>query len=261
MEKRLNSKTIVFIHGLFLNGKSWENWKTFFEGKGYKCYAPSYPLKNDTPKNLWKSTPTQYGNVNFEDVVNHYKKFIDTLPEKPIIIGHSMGGLITQKLVEYDKAEAAICISSAPPKGVITTKWSFLKSNFGVLNPLKGNSVFKPTAKWFHYAFANTMSRSESDKYYENFAIPESRNIPRGTLKNFAKINFKKSHVPLLFMAGSEEHIIPASLVKKNFKKYKKDSGIKELKIYKGRSHLICMDNNWKEVATFVSDWIKKNKS
>ncbi len=256
MDKSINSKTIVFVHGLFLNHQSWENWKNFFEEKGYTCYAPSYPLDNDTPANLWKNTPPELGKVDFKAVFNHYEKFIDALPEKPIIIGHSMGGLIAQKLVEFNKAEAAICISTAPPKGVMTTKWSFLKSNFGLLNPLKGNAVFKPTAKWFHYAFANTMSRTESDKYFEQFVTPESRNIPRGTLKKFAKINFKQSHAPLLFIAGSEDHIIPSSLVKKNFKKYQRATGIKELKIYEGRGHLICLDKKWKEVATFVLDWI-----
>lgn len=256
MDGKINSKTIVFVHGLFLNHQSWANWISFFEEKGYTCYAPSYPLDNDTPANIWKNTPTGLGKVDFKSVFNHYEKFIDSLPQKPIVIGHSMGGLIAQKLVEFDKAEAAICISTAAPKGVMTTKWSFLKSNFGLLNPFKGNSVFKPTPDWFHYAFANTISRAESDKYFEQFVTPESRNIARGTLKKFAKINFKKSHVPLLFIAGSEDHIIPSSLVKKNFKKYKKDTGIKDLKIYEDRGHLICLDEKWSEVAIFISDWI-----
>lgn len=256
MDKNINSKTIVFVHGLFLNHQSWENWVSFFEEKGYTCYAPSYPLDNDTPANLWKNTPPELGKIDFEAVFNHYEKFIDSLSEKPIIIGHSMGGLIAQKLVESEKAEAAICISTAAPKGVMSTKWSFLKSNFGLLNPFKGNSVYYPTKKWFHYAFANTMDRTASDNYFEQFVTPESRNIPRGTLKKFAKINFKQSHVPLLFITGSEDHIIPSSLVKKNFKKYKKDTGTKELKIFEGQGHLICMDEKWREVAFFTLNWI-----
>lgn len=256
MDKNINSKTIVFVHGLFLNHQSWANWVSFFEEKGYTCYAPSYPLDNDTPAGLWKNTPPELGKIDFEVVFNHYEKFIDSLPEKPIIIGHSMGGLIAQKLVESEKAEAAICISTAAPKGVMTTKWSFLKSNFGLLNPFKGNSVYYPTKKWFHYAFANTMDRTASDNYFEQFVTPESRNIPRGTLKSFAKINFKQSHVPLLFITGSEDHIIPSSLVKKNFKKYKEDTGTKELKIFEGRGHLICMDEKWREVAIFTLNWI-----
>ena len=257
MSNLINSKTIVFAHGLFVTAQSSSEWVTFFESKGYTCHTPSNPYQNMTRKEMWDNTPEPLGKVNFEDVVNNLAKFIDTLPEKPILIGHSLGGLSVQKLVEMGKAAAGICIDGAAPAGIIPTQWSFLKSNLPVLNPFKGDSVFKPTKDWWFYAFGNNLTRAESDKAFDEFAVPESRNIPRSTTKSYAKINFKKPHVPLLFIAGEKDHIIPKGLNEKNFKAYKDANSKKDFKVFENRGHYICGDKNWKEVANYIYEWIK----
>lgn len=256
MKKSIESKSIVFIHGLFLNSGSWAEWKSFFEEKGYTTSALSYPGHEGDPAKLREKAPENLGQLTFSEVVNQMEEFIKTLPEKPILVGHSMGALVAQKLVEKELAEAAVIISSAPPRGVITTKLSFAKSNFGLLNPFKGNSVHYPTKKWFHYAFTNTLSREESDRIFEQYVVPESRNIPRETLKKAGKIDFKKPHVPMLFISGEEDHIIPASLNSTNFKRYKDNNSIREHKIFEGRDHFIVGSEHWQEVATYVHGWI-----
>jgi len=254
----IKSKTIVFIHGLFVNPESWNEWKAYFEAKGYKCYAPANPYHEGDPADLRKNINPGLAKVNFEDVVNNIAKLIDTLPEKPIIIGHSMAGLVVQKLISMNKAAAGVCIDGAAPVGVTTLKWSFWRANLPAINPLKGNSVFIPTKKWFHYAFCNTMTREESDKVFDEIAVPESRNIPRGTLKSFAKIDFKKPHNPLLIIAGEKDHIVPISLNVKNFKAYKDTSSVLTFKEFKGRGHYICGEPNWQEVAGYVYNWLNE---
>ena len=256
MKKSIKSKSIVFIHGLFLNPESWSNWKAFFEEKGYTTYAPSYPGHDGDPAKLREKAPENLGKLTFSDVLNQMEAFIQTLSEKPILVGHSMGALVVQKLVEKELAEAAIIISSAPPKGVITTKLSFAKSNFGLLNPLKGNSVHYPTKKWFHYAFTNTLSKMESDRIFDQYVVPESRNIPRETLKKAGEIDFKKPHVPMLFISGKEDHIIPFSLNSQNYRRYKDNNSIREHKIFEGKDHFIIGSENWQEVAAYAHKWI-----
>jgi pimeloyl-ACP methyl ester carboxylesterase len=254
----IQSKTVVFIHGLFVNPASWQDWKLYFEAKGYTCYTPANPFHEGDPAQLRKNIDPRLANVSFEDVINNLVKFIDTLPEKPIIIGHSLAGLAVQKLISMNKAAAGIAIDGAAPQGIITTKWSFWKSNFPVINFLKGNSVFKPDKKWFHYAFCNTMTRTLSDKVFDQYVVPESRNIPRGTLKSFAKIDLKKSHHPLLIIAGEKDHIVPASLNRKNFEAYKDLNSITEYKEFKGRGHYTCGEPGWENVANFILDWLNK---
>ncbi len=252
----MESKTIVFIHGLFVNPKIWEDWKIYFEAKGFTCHIPSYPYHEGNPWELRENSNPQLNKVTFKDVVNNILEFIDTLPEKPILIGHSLGGLIVQKLIEDDKAVAGICISSAAPHGLFTFKWSFWKSILPVINYFKGNSLFEPNKKWFHYAICNTLSREESDKIFFKYFIPESRNIPRGTLSKFATIDFNKKHNPLLFIAGEKDHIIPKSLNKTNFKAYQNNSGIKTFKEFINRDHYICGEQNWQEVAEYIMNWL-----
>ena len=185
------SKTIVFVHGLFHNPKSWEGWMKYFTAKGYTCYAPAYLYHEGEAADLRKNINPRLGKLAFGQVVDSFAVFIDKLPEKPILIGHSMGGLAVQKLIERNKGVAAIAIDAAPPKGIFSFKRSFLKANLPTVNPLKGNSVCLPSVKWFHYAFCNTMTMEQTQNEYDLYVVPESRNIPRSSTKKDGKIDFK----------------------------------------------------------------------
>ncbi|MFH1772938.1 MAG: alpha/beta hydrolase [Patescibacteria group bacterium] len=256
INNNIQSKTIVFVHGLLVNSKTWEHWIKYFEAKGYKCYAPAYPFHEGNPADLRKNFNQNLGKLTFKQVVDSFALFIDKLSEKPIFIGYSMGGLVVQKLIEMNKGVMGVCISSAPPQGIFSFKWSFLKSNFPIINPLKGNSLFLPTVKWVHYACCNLMTIEQTKIIFNNLVIPESRNIPRSIIKKDGKIDFKKQHNPLLFIAGEKDRIIPPSLNWKNFEAYKDKNSKTEFKEFAGRTHYICGEQGWEEVANYISEWI-----
>lgn len=155
-----------------MNPDSWDGWIKFYEAKGYKCYAPPYPYHEGRPADLRTNLNPNLGKLTFGQVIESLSAFIDKLSEKPVLIGHSMGGLAVQKLVEMDKGIMGICIDSAPPKGIFTFKWSFLKANLPTINPLKGNAVCLPGVKWFHYAFCNTMTLKQTEIEYNKFVVP-----------------------------------------------------------------------------------------
>ncbi|MEO1416917.1 MAG: alpha/beta hydrolase [Bacteroidota bacterium] len=260
MQKQINSKTIVFIHGLFMNNQTWDNWKTFFEQEGYTCYAPAHPKHEGVPADL-RANPTEgLGSVQLQDWIENLEALIDDLPEKPILIGHSFGGLTAQKLVASGRAEAAILISSAPPRGNITFKPSFLKATNKVVNPLKGNTVFNPKEeaykKWFHFSIANTSTREESDALFTQFAVPESRQTLRASFRKIAKIDTKKPHVPMLFLGGLEDVIVPNVLVRKTIKSYTDKNSVVDAKFFEGKDHFICGTPGWEEVAGYCLDWL-----
>lgn len=256
--KNITSKTIVLVHGLFVNPKSWANWKAFFEAQGYTVHTPANPSHAGEPTDLWKNIDPKLGKVTFEDVVMNMANFIDTLPEKPILIGHSLGGLTVQKLISMNKGVAGILIDGAAPAGIVTSKWSFWKSSFPYINYFKGNTPFLPTKEWFHYTFGNTLSKQASDKVFDEMVVPESRNIGRTTLYGFGKIDMKKAHAPLLFIAGEKDNIIPSVLNRKNLKAYTDRNSVTEFREFAGRSHYICGEEGWEEVAGYVADWLKK---
>lgn len=254
----VTSRTIVFIHGLFQNPTAWNKWKLYFEAQGYACHAPAYPFHEGDPSILRKQINPDLGKVTLGDVIVHLSEFVDQLPEKPILIGHSMGGLAVQLLLAKGKGVAGVAIDSAPPKGIVALSWSLLKANLPVLNPLKGNSVFEPSLDWFHYAFCNTSTREEAQQLFDASVVPESRNIPRSSTGNDGKIDFNQPHPPLLFIAGEKDNIVPAALNEKNYKAYANKTSRTALKVFPGRTHSICSQTGWEEVAEYAKNWLKE---
>ena len=109
----MKSKTIVFIHGMYMNPLCWEQWINFYQAKGYQCLAPAWPGRDKPVDTLRKQHPDpQLGNLTLSDVQTHFTDVIKPLAEKPILIGHSMGGLLVQILLQQDSAAAGVAIGA-----------------------------------------------------------------------------------------------------------------------------------------------------
>ena len=256
----IHSKTIVFITGAFVGNNCWDEWKLFYENKGYKTIAPPWPHKDATPEELRNRQPDAgIASIRLAAVTAYFENFIKQLPEKPILIGHSIGGLIIQVLLQRKIAVAGVAIHSVPPLGVFTFKLSFFKASWGPLGFFTSSKKsFLMNFKQWQYAFTNGMTCDEQTEAYYNFAIPESKLVVRDGLTKAAKVDFKKTHAPLLIVSGSTDHFIPASLNYSNFKKYKDSNSITDYKEFHGRNHFVLGQPTWKEDATYISDWIEK---
>jgi pimeloyl-ACP methyl ester carboxylesterase len=252
----MKTKTIVFIHGMYMNSLCWEKWITLFQAKGYRCLAPDWPGRDKPVEVLRKNHPDQQlGRLTLSGVLDHYADTIRTLNDKPILIGHSMGGLVVQLLLQRDIAAAGVALDPAPPMGVFTTKWSFLKSNWPHITPfVSGSRPIEMSFERFQYTFVNTMPLAEQRAAYERYVTPESRRVPRESMT--ARIDFTKPHPPLLLIAGSDDNIIPASLVRSNHRKYRRSPSITEFKEFAGRTHFIVGQKNWEEVANHILAWL-----
>jgi pimeloyl-ACP methyl ester carboxylesterase len=253
-------RTILFISGAFVGNNCWDEWRTYFEDKGYKTLVPPWPHKEGTPESLRNSQPNAEIASNRLSVLTEYFAGIaDQLPEKPILIGHSIGGLIVQLLLQKGAGSAGVAIHSVPPKGIITFKFSFLRAGWkalGFFTPA-GKSYLMSFKTW-QYAFANGMNFEAQKDLYYRYVVPESKLIVRDTLSNAAKIDFKKPHPPLLFIAGTDDHSIPSSLNLANYRKYRKSSSITDYKEFSGRNHLVLAQPAWKENADFILNWLRQ---
>ena len=247
--------TVVFIHGMYMNGSSWKPWVERATARGHTCLAPSWPYHDGTPADLRATIDPRLGKLTLAAVTQQLKTVIDALPQRPVLIGHSIGGLLVQKLVDDGYARAGVAISSAPPRGVVSFDPNFFRANFPHTNPLSGNQPVVMTRKRFHYTFCNTMTRAASDEAWERYVVPESRNVPRSTLTRQGRIDFRAEHVPLLFVAGDRDHLTPLSMVRRNVKAYRASSKV-ELKEFSDRSHFICNQDGWEEVADHALDWV-----
>lgn len=256
-------QTIMLISGAFVTAEGWGEWKQYFEEKGYNVVVPEWPYKTGevgTLRERYKEKMTL--EYDLEKIVDYHAALIDKMPEKPILVGHSFGGLIVQLLLQRDKGALGVAYHSVPAKGVFVLKYSFLKSLWGPLGIFrsKENPFLMSFTQW-QYAFTNGMPEEEQRAYYDKLVVPESRQVLRAALKKQGKIDFRKAHAPLLFVAGSTDNIIPASLNKKNYKKYIKhqpEGSVTEYKEFEGRNHLAMSQPTWKEDADFILQWIDK---
>lgn len=252
-------KNIVFIHGMFMTPLCWEDWVPYFKRKGYTATAPAWPGRDKPIASLKAAHPDPgLGKLTLSDVLTSYTLQIRLMKEKPILIGHSMGGLVVQLLLRDGLGEAGVAIDSAPPAGVFSPKWSFIKSNFPMINPLVSKSRPKEmTFKDFQYAFVNTLPLTEQKAAYERYAVPESRGVPQESLTATARINFSKEHSPLLMIAGEKDHIVPASLVKTNYERYQASPSKTDFKEFPGRVHFLIWQKGWQEIADDILEWLK----
>jgi len=259
---KITSKNIVFVHGAFVGKNCWDEWVPYFESKGYKVTVPSWPHKEDPPHVLRSRQPDPaIANLRMQDLVDHYTNVVTAMAEKPIAIGHSFGGLITQILLNRDLVDAGVAIHSVMPQGVFPHQLSFFKATWGPLGYLTSvKDSFLFTLDQWKYAFANGQSDEEAKKSYDMLVVPESKHISRDALTSVAKVDFTKKHNPLLMIAGSEDHIMPADLNHSNFKKYENNDSVKEYIEFAGNNHSVLGLPNWKEVADHALNWIDKNR-
>lgn len=258
---QIHSSTIIFVHGMFFNGEYWKEWKSYFESQGYTCYSPSWPYHDKNISELQRFPDKKLGHLNLTQITGRYEKFIDSLklPDKPILVGHSMGGLVVQQLLERSRGSAGILISTAPPKWILSMKPSFFRSNLPILYPFAVHKPYRPSLDHFNYALANTLPLDQQRKVYYHLSVPETRIVEWNLFGDRSKINFKKVNQPLLFLSGSEDRIIPSSLVQKTYRKYRKTNSFTEYKSYLGKSHLLILESDWQLVAQYVDKWIQQH--
>ena len=256
----MQTRNIVFIHGMFMTPLCWENWVTYYQSKGYQCFAPAWPGRDQPIEDQRNKHPDpELGRLNLRAVVDCMESAIRSLGGKPVIIGHSMGGLVVQLLLQKDIASAGVAIDPAAPQGVLTTAWSYLKSNFPSINPLiPVTSPVKMSFERFQYAFVNTLPLEQQRAAYDRYVVPESRGVPWQSLSSVAHVDFKKPHAPLLITAGEKDHIIPASLNKSNYERYKASQSVTDLKVFPGRDHFVIGSPGWQEVAGFILSWLNE---
>lgn len=256
----MKTKTIVFIHGMFMTPLCWEHWIARFQPQGYRCIALAWPGR-DRPIEVLRGlgSDPELGKLKLRDVVESAATAIKALNENPALIGHSMGGLVVQLLLQRELALAGVAIDPAPPMGVFSIAWSFIKSNFPAINPfVPVTQPVEMSFEHFQYAFANAQPLAGQRAAYDRYVVPESHGVPTQSLTSVAKIDFSKPHPPLLITAGEKDHIIPASLSKANYAKYGQSPSVTDFKQFAGRDHFLIAETGWEEVADYALAWLQE---
>jgi pimeloyl-ACP methyl ester carboxylesterase len=254
--------TVVLIHGFWVTPRSWEHWIEHYEAKGYTVLAPAYP-GFDVEVEALNADPAPIEALEVDAIIERLEGVVGGLDAPPILIGHSAGGVFTQILLDHGFGAAGVAMNSAPTEGVKRVPLTQVKASFPVLkNPANRHRAVGLTPEQWHYAFTNTFSEEESLALYERYHIPASGNVFWGSALANIHPGPDDTHVdyhnddraPLLFISGSDDHLMPPSIQQSNAKHYRSEHTITEVKEFTG-PHLLPAAPGWEEVADYALEW------
>lgn len=248
------TKTIVLIHGAWLNSLSWENVKARYEAQGYNVLAPDWPFDDRAPSALRADPAPELGKTGQREIVAHFEKIIRALPEKPILIGHSLGGVFVQQLLARGLGVSGVAIDPAPTPGVPLGPHAIV-SALPVFGDLFSNGKVKHMSETF---FATRFAQTEPNPAgaYDRYIVPTPAKVYWDGVINPMKIDWiNQDRAPLLLIGGGKDLIADASMTEAIYRQQKKARTVTELKIFDDRSHWTLMDKGWEAVADLALNW------
>ncbi|PBC01904.1 alpha/beta fold hydrolase [Mesorhizobium sp. WSM3860] len=252
------TRTVVLIHGAWMTAASWSNFRKPFEEAGYTVHAPSWPFLDRGAAELRANPPADLGSLKAGDIADHIAKFIETLPEKPIIIGHSMGGLVTQLLLDRGYGVAGVLLDSGPVAGIIADPVSLLAALPVLARWNAWNRTYTLSKAQFDAKFANTAPAALRDEAYEKYMVPTSGRVFAQTATGLGiGINIRKRTQPVLVTAASEDKTVAPAMSRKIYKKHKKAPSRTDYVEFAGMSHFLMAEPGYEKVAAFIIEWAK----
>lgn len=256
---------VVFVHGLWLLPNSWDRWATLFDEAGYVAVTPGWPDDPDTVAEA-KRHPEVFAGKSVGQIADYVETVITGLAQKPAIIGHSFGGLLTQILAGRGLAAVSVAISPAPFRGVLPLPIAALRSAQPVLgNPANRHRAIPLTFEQFRYGFANAVDEDEAMQLYESYSVPGS-GVPifQAASANLnpwteAKVDTKNpERGPLLIISAENDHTVPLAIANASYKRQKHNESETEIVELPGRGHALVIDHAWREVADTALEFVRR---
>jgi pimeloyl-ACP methyl ester carboxylesterase len=256
---------LVFIHGPWIHARSWQPWQDYFRAQGYATYAPGWPGENDDVEQT-RAHPEAVADVGVDDVVTHYGALIDGLAATPILVGHSFGGMVAEKLLGRDRAVAAIAIDAPRIKGVLQAPLWAIRAALPVLkNPANHYRAISMTREQFRYGFAHAVGAPESDELFGRWTIPApGRPLLEMDLTSFtddspdAVANDHPDRGPLLLVMVGRDSAVPEAITRATYGVYGASTAVTDFMEFEDRSHSLTIDAGWPEVADACLVWLEK---
>jgi len=258
---------VVFVHGLWMLAASWQPWRDRFEAEGYATLAPQWPDDPETVEQ-GRARPEVFAGKKVQQVTDHMAEVIGTLTRKPVLVGHSFGGLIAQQLAGRGLGVASVPIDAAPFRGVLPLPLSALRAAWPVIgNPLNHRRAVALTYSQFRYSFANAVTEDEARRLYEAFPVPGS-GVPlfqaaTANLNPWTPVTVDTRNPdrgPMLLVGGENDNIAPPAIVAASYKRQLRNPAPTRLVQIPGRGHSLVFDSGWSEVADTVLAFLKEHR-
>jgi non-heme chloroperoxidase len=255
---------VVFIHGLWLLPSSWDRWAEVFEQAGYAAVTPSWPDDPDTVEEA-RAHPDVLAGKTLGQVADHVAEVIGALTKKPVVMGHSTGGLLAQMIADRGLSVATVAIDPGPFRGVLPLPVSALRSAAPGLNPLKRKQAVTLTLSQFKYGWANALTDDEAKQIYDSYHVA----APTVALMQMANANLNPrteakldpanpNRGPLLIIDGEKDHTVPWAIANASYKRQRHNQAVTEITKVPDRGHSLTIDSGWREVADTALRFVQR---
>src|ERR1044071_9312735 len=256
---------VVFVHGLWLLPSSWDRWTTFFEEAGYVAVTPGWPDDPDTVAEA-REHPEVFAGKGITEIADYEERIIRRLERRPVIIGHSFGGLLTMILAGRGLAAVSVAISPAPFRGVLPLPFSALRTaSVALRNPANWNRAVPLSYDQFRYSFANEVGEDEAKELYLGYSVPGAGEpllqAGAATLNPWSEAKVDSENPergPMLIVSADSDHTVPWVIANASYKKQKRNKGVTEIVKMTDRGHSLTIDAGWREVAAKVLEFVKR---
>ncbi|MET8043718.1 alpha/beta hydrolase [Micromonospora sp. NPDC005215] len=256
---------VMFVHGMFLHAASWASWVELFRTAGYDPVNPGWPGEPSTVAAA-RQEPDRVAGIGIDDIVAHHAQIIGALGERPVVIGHSTGALVAQRLLDQGLAAAAVALQPPPIRGVANRAPSSIPVGWPLLrNPANRRRALSLTARQFRYSHGNALTTLESDRLYRQWAIPSPgrpvfelvfANLTRRSPATIDAANSARG--PLLLVAGGKDHSAHRAVVRATVERYRASSAITDYQEFSDRGHSMPIDSGWREIAEATLAWMRR---
>lgn len=258
--------TVVLIHDVWMAPRGWLLFQSYLQARGYRALAPAWPrMADDVEEN--RKNPRALDGLSLREIVDHYQRLVRALPEPPLLMGHGLGGLVVQMLLDRGFGAAGVALGSAAPKGGAPLSLGVLRALWPAMpRPFRTGQSWMPSYPCFRRALANTMGDCEAIRVYQRHIVPAPcrplfQSLFAGlSAEAEAAVNFGNSRrAPLLLVAGGEDRLAPPDLVRVNHARYRHSAAITDYEEFPGRSHLMPLQAGWQAVAAYALGWAESN--
>jgi len=239
---------LLFVHGKWHGAWCWdEHFLPFFAEQGYEAYALSLRGHGASKGKIW--------GASIADYVNDVEQVAGGLKTRPVLIGHSMGGFITQKYLETHGAPAAVLLTSIPPYGLWPATFALLRRHplvvLKVLAQLRMYPVVETAALAQDVLFSANMSSEQVAAYQKRFNDESFRAYLDELGLNL--VHAKKVKTPLLVIGAEKDAVISQKAVRDTAKAYGASA-----EMFPGTAHDVMLESGWEAVAKRILEWLKE---
>ena len=251
----------MLVHGAWVTTDCWTSFRDFFEAKGHRVVVPEWPYLDRPKRELRRNPDPRLAKMTIKGLVE-LRKSIRDLPEQPVLIGHSFGGLIVLMLLDRGLGAAGVAIDAAPPRGVLPSVAAIVAA-LPVLLMWRGWSrIASMSFKSFSWALANTLSQSEQRRAYDRYIVPTpGRLYFQEALGVGNAVDFANPKRPPLLIAASEDRTSTSSMVKAMYRKYSRAPSRTDIHEFPNRDHWLIAEPGWEEVADKALKWAEVTRS